>query len=82
MSDHCANPSCSLPRTPNQGKLFCAEIEIGGTTCSPLRTTAYVWLCDGCARQMRPDSEVAGDVIRVLMAQSYGSNSPLSSTIQ
>ena len=81
MPDCCANPSCSVPRYPNQGKLFCAEIEIGSATCAAHRTTAHVWLCDGCARQMTPDSEVAGDIVRALLAQSYPSCTPQSSAV-
>ncbi len=83
MSDTCANPSCSVSRHLDHGKFFCAEIEICGATQGPQRKTAYVWLCDGCARQMRPESEVAGEIIRVLIAQSSalaqtGSASPPS----
>jgi hypothetical protein len=53
MSDTCSNPSCSVLRHPGNGKLFCAEIEISGAAELRQRT-AYVWLCDGCARQMKP----------------------------
>jgi len=70
MSNTCGNPSCTASRHPDNGKLFCAEIEISGATEIPQRKTAYVWLCDGCARQMKPESEVAGEIIRVLIAQS------------
>ena len=77
MSDRCANPPCSAPRHPNQGKLFCVEIEIGSATCTAQRTTAYVWLCDGCAKQMKPNSEVAGDIIGALVAQTYASCTPV-----
>jgi len=76
MSDYCANPSCSVSRHPDNGRLFCAEIEISGTTEIHRRETAYVWLCDGCARLMKPDSEVAGEIIRVLLVQSYAPTSP------
>lgn len=76
MADHCANPSCSASRHQDNGRLFCAEIEISGATEIHGRTTAYVWLCDGCARLMKPGSEVAGEIIRVLLAQSYAPNSP------
>jgi hypothetical protein len=72
MSDTCGNPSCPVSRHPDNGKLFCAEIEISGATEIHQRKTAYVWLCDGCARQMKPESEVAGEIIRVLIAQSAG----------
>lgn len=72
MSETCGNPSCSISRHPDSGKLFCAEIEISGATELHRRKTAYVWLCDGCARQMKPESEVAGEIIRVLIAQSAG----------
>jgi hypothetical protein len=65
MSDTCGNPSCSVSRHPHNGRLFCAEIEIGNA-----RKTAYLWLCDGCSLQMKPQSEVAGEVIRVLISQS------------
>jgi hypothetical protein len=70
MSNTCGNPSCSVSRHPANGKLFCAEIEISSATEVHARKTAYVWLCDGCARQMKPESEVAGEIIRVLIAQS------------
>jgi hypothetical protein len=72
MSDTCGNPSCSVSRHPDHGKLFCAEIEISGAAEVHQRTTAYVWLCDGCARLMKPESDVAGEIIRVLVAQSAG----------
>jgi hypothetical protein len=72
MSDTCGNPSCSVSRHAYNGKLFCAEIEISSATEIRQRKTAYVWLCDHCALQMKPDSEVAGDVIRVLISQSSG----------
>lgn len=72
MSDTCGNPSCSVSRHPGNGKLFCAEIEISSAIEVHERKTAYVWLCDGCARQMKPESEVAGQIIQALIAQSSG----------
>ncbi len=69
MPEICANPSCCIPRHRDHGKLFCAEIEISSATDLHQRQTAYVWLCDGCARQMKPESQVAGDIIRVLLAR-------------
>jgi hypothetical protein len=72
MSDTCGNPSCSVSRHRHKGKLFCAEIEISSATEVYQRRTAYVWVCDGCARQMKPESEVAGGIIRVLIARSSG----------
>jgi hypothetical protein len=72
MSDTCGNPSCSVSRHLDNGKLFCAEIEISGSNEVHQRKTAYIWLCDGCARQMKAESEVAGEVIRALIAQSAG----------
>lgn len=76
MSDICGNPSCSVLRHRDKGKLFCAEIEISGATTVHQRKTTYVWLCDGCARQMKPESELAGEVIRVLLTQSSGIGAP------
>ena len=73
MSDTCSNPSCSVSRQPDNGKLFCAEIEMSSATEVHERKTAYVWLCDRCARQMKPESKVAGEIIQVLIAQSAGS---------
>jgi hypothetical protein len=81
MSHYCANPSCSVPLVPNQGKLFCAEIEIGSASSAARRTTTRVWLCDGCARQMKSYSEVASDVIRALLADSCASYPPIQSMI-
>jgi hypothetical protein len=81
MSDTCGNPSCSVSRHPDNGKLFCAEIEISGATELHHRTIAYIWLCDGCARQMEPESEVAGEIIRVLLTQSSGASTPISITV-
>ena len=81
MSDTCANPSCSVSRHPDHGKLFCAEIEISGATEVHQRKIAYIWLCDGCARQMKPESEVAGEIIRGLLAQSCGVATAVASKV-
>lgn len=70
MTYTCANPSCSVSRHLANGKLFCVAIEISGATEVHQRKTSYVWLCDGCARQMKPESDVAGEVIRGMLAQS------------
>jgi hypothetical protein len=79
MSDICANPSCSVLRHPDNGKLFCAEIEIRGATA--VRKIAYVWLCDHCAQRMKPDSEVAGEIIKGLLAQTSGAGTAVASTV-
>jgi hypothetical protein len=81
MSDRCANPSCSVSRHPDKGKLFCAEIEISSATEVHQRKIAYVWLCDGCARRMKPESEVAEDIIRVLLARSSGASTAVTPTV-
>ncbi|PSH02709.1 MAG: hypothetical protein CXZ00_16080 [Acidobacteria bacterium] len=81
MSDRCANPSCSVSLHPDEGKLFCAEIEISNATEVHQRKTAYVWLCDGCARRMKPESEVAGEIIRVLIAQSSDTATAVAPTV-
>ena len=81
MSDTCGNPSCTVSRHPDNGKIFCAEIDIGSATEPHQRTIAYVWLCDRCARQMKPESEVAGEIIRVLIAQSSAPLTVLSRTV-
>jgi hypothetical protein len=73
MSDRCANPSCFVSRDPHTGKLFCTEIEISNT--------AAVLLCDGCARQMKAESEIAGEVIRGLLAASANTQTPISSAV-
>jgi hypothetical protein len=78
MSDRCANPSCSVSRYSDKGKLFCAEIETRGTIEGPQRKIAYVWLCDGCARKMQPESEVAGEIIRVLLTEPLAALTPIS----
>jgi hypothetical protein len=72
MSDTCGNPSCSVSRHSVNGKLFCAEIVISSATAVHQRKTSYIWLCDYCALQMKPESEFAGEIIRVLIAQSSG----------
>jgi len=72
MSDTCGNPSCSVSRCPHRGKLFFAEIEISSASEIHQRKTTYVWLCDYCALQMKPDSVIAGEVIRALVAQTAG----------
>ena len=81
MSDTCSNPSCSVSRQSDNGKLFCAQIEISSATEVHERKTAYVWLCDGCARQMKPESKVAGEIIRVLIAQSAGAATAVAPTV-
>ena len=81
MSDRCANPSCSVSRHPDKGKLFCAEIEISSATEVHQRKTACFWLCDGCARRMKPESEVAGEIIRVLIAQTSGAATAVAPTV-
>jgi len=81
MSDTCANPSCSVSRHPDNGKLFCAEIEFSSATQLHQRKIAYVWLCDYCARQMKPDSEVAGEIIKELLAQSCGTHNLVPGTV-
>jgi hypothetical protein len=81
MSDTCCNPSCSIPRKPDNGKLYCAEIEIGDATALRQRKVAYFWLCDCCARQMKPESEVAGEVIRQLLSPAFSASTPVSGTV-
>jgi hypothetical protein len=81
MSDRCANPSCFVSRDPHTGKLFCTEIEISNTAAVLQRRTAYIWLCDGCARQMKAESEIAGEVIRGLLAASANTQTPISSAV-
>ncbi len=81
MSDTCGNPSCLVSRHPDNGKLYCAEIEITSATEAGQWKVAYIWLCDGCARQMKPESEVAGEIIRVLIAQSSGAFTASSLTV-
>lgn len=81
MSDTCGNPSCSVSRHPDNGKLYCAEIEISGATQVCQRKVAYIWLCNGCARQMKPDSVVAGEIVRVLLTQSSGASTAAASTV-
>jgi hypothetical protein len=81
MSDRCANPSCSVSRHPDKGKLFCAEIEISSATEVHQRQMAYVWLCDCCARLMKPESEVAGEIIRGLLTTSCGGTTVAASTV-
>jgi hypothetical protein len=78
MSDTCANPSCSVSRHPDNGKLFCAEIEICSATKLHQRKIAYVWLCDGCARQMKTESEVVGEIIRILLTQSSAASTAVA----
>jgi hypothetical protein len=68
MFGRCANPACSTSRHPDQGKLFRLDVEIGNTAGMTKIKTAYVWLCDGCARRMNPRIEVAGNTVRVLLA--------------
>lgn len=72
MSDTCGNPSCSVPRRPHDGKLFRAEIEISGGAELRRQMMVCVWLCDGCARQMRPEGAIVGEITKGLIAQSYG----------
>lgn len=81
MSDTCGNPSCSVSRHADNGRLYCAEIEITSETEAPQRKTAYIWLCHGCARQMKPESEAAGEIIRVLIGQSTGAFTASSLTV-
>jgi hypothetical protein len=81
MSDTCGNPACSVPRHPDNGKLFCAEIEISSEAALRQRTIAYIWLCDYCARQMKPESEVAGEVIRVLLSPDSAASAPVSGAV-
>jgi hypothetical protein len=70
-----------MPRHFNKGKLFCAELEIAKVSDVPQHMTVHVWLCDGCAMQMKPDSQVAGEVIRLLLAQFYNPSAPYSPTV-
>ena len=81
MSDTCGNPSCSVSCQPDNGKLFCAEIEISSATELYQRKIAYIWLCDGCARQMKPESEIAGEIIRVLLTQPCGASTAIAHTV-
>lgn len=81
MSDTCGNPSCSVLRHPGNGKLFCAEIQIGSSTELHQRKIAYVWLCDCCARLMKPESEVAGEIIRGLLITSLGGPTVTAPTV-
>jgi exosome complex RNA-binding protein Csl4 len=81
MSDTCGNPSCSVSRHRDNGKLFCAEIEISSATEVYQRKIAYVWLCDGCAQQMKPESAIVGDIIRALVAQASGAATAIASTV-
>ena len=81
MSYTCGNPSCSVSRHPDSGKLFCAEVEISSATEIHERKTVYLWLCDHCARQMKPDSKIAGEIIRGLLAQSCGAATVAASAV-
>ena len=81
MSYTCGNPSCSVSRHPDSGKLFCAEVEISSATEVHERKTVYLWLCDRCARQMKPDSEIAGEVIRRLLTQSCDASAVATSAM-
>ena len=68
MYGRCANPACSTSRHPDQGKLFRLDIEIGNSNGATQLKTAYVWLCDRCARRMNPRIVVSGNTVRVLLA--------------
>jgi len=70
MSDICGNPSCSVFRHQNNGKYVCAEIEISSATELHQRKVAYIWLCNGCARLMKPESEVVEAIIPGLLTMS------------
>ena len=65
MLGKCANRWCSSLRTGDEGQLFRLDIDIANTAGENQRKTAYVWLCDPCARQMSPRIEVAGDTVLV-----------------
>jgi hypothetical protein len=65
MLGKCANRLCSSLRTGDEGKLFRLDIDIANTAGENQCKTAYVWLCDPCARQMSPRVEVAGDTVLV-----------------
>lgn len=65
MHAKCANRLCSSHRTGDEGKLFRVDLDIANTAGESQRKTAYVWLCDPCALQMRPSIEVAGDTVLV-----------------
>jgi hypothetical protein len=78
MSETCANPSCSVSRCRDHGKLFCAEIEMSSTSEVHKRRVAYVWLCDCCAQQMKPESEIVGEIVRELIARSAGASAAVA----
>jgi hypothetical protein len=65
MPGKCANGFCSSLRTGDEGKLFRLDMDIGNTAGENHRKTAYVWLCDSCARRMRPWIEQAGNSVLV-----------------
>jgi hypothetical protein len=68
MSGRCANPMCSVPRLPEEGKLFRLDIEIGNADGTCGTKTAFVWLCGQCSQAMNPKIEVAGNTVKVLLA--------------
>ena len=67
MQGKCANRLCSSLRTADEGKLFRLDLDIGNAAGENQRRTAYVWLCDSCAREMIPRIEVAGDTVLVML---------------
>lgn len=70
MTGKCANNWCPTLRTPNEGKLFRLDINLGRKTGGTQRKTEYIWLCARCAAVMHPKVDVAGDVVTLRLTKN------------
>jgi hypothetical protein len=68
MAARCANPACQAIRHEDEGKLFRIEVELGDKAGTRKLKTGSLWLCRRCVRKMNPKIEVAGNIVRVLLA--------------
>jgi len=65
MPSRCANPSCSVPSTSSEGKLFRLDIDLGDTLGRNSTKTSYIWLCSRCSSLMIPTVQVSDDAVRL-----------------
>ncbi len=78
MFQKCANDCCAVPNSNRDGKLFRLDLEIGNSAGETEHKTAYIWLCNTCARHMVPKVSVCGDTVHILLALTRADTVPVS----
>ncbi len=80
MAQTCANSLCTTARRSNQGKLFRLDIDLGSLFGTDEHLREYIWLCGGCAQQMRPKVEVTRDTVTLRLTKNDPIPVPVAAT--